>query len=209
MRQHLICYSILPHCIFELRQHLENEFEERAVVQVKTLQLEPAQLNLCITKEKKDMTWSVSSDHRSSCFYSAGFYFQILIWEFSVSDSSSLGRAGVALGFVVLSDTIFRNNSQQGGPERGLKCHGKGCNVSNLIFSVSPCFDTLKEMWAVEGYWRLLWVSSVFEKKVLRCESPDLRSNLPPISCVPLTSDEWSCEAFSNILRSIVHCLTN
>lgn len=62
------------------------------------------------------MTQSASSNHKWTQSYIASFYFRILISESRVSDSSCLGKAGVALGFVVLSDTVFRYNSQQGGP---------------------------------------------------------------------------------------------
>lgn len=82
-------------------------------------------------KEKRDMTQSASSNHKWTRSCIASFYFRILISESRVSDSSCLGRAGVAPGFVVLSDTVFRNNSQQGGPEQGLKYHGKWCHMSN------------------------------------------------------------------------------
>lgn len=82
-------------------------------------------------KEKRDMTQSASPNHKWTQSYIASFYFRILISESRVSDSSCLGKAGVAPGFVVLSDTVFRNNSQQGGLEQGLKCHGKRCRMSN------------------------------------------------------------------------------
>lgn len=82
-------------------------------------------------KEKRDMTQSTSSNHKWTQSYIASFYFRILVSESRVSDSSCLGKAGVAPGFVVLSDTVFRNNSQQGGLEQGLKCHGKWCHMSN------------------------------------------------------------------------------
>lgn len=82
-------------------------------------------------KEKRDMTQSALSNHKWTRFYIASFYFGIFISESRVSDSSCLGKAGVAPRFMVLSDTAFRNNSQQGGPERGLKCHGKWCHMSN------------------------------------------------------------------------------
>lgn len=145
-------------------------------------------MNSCITLEKRDTTQSASSNHKCSRFYIASFYFRNLIWESRVSDSSSLGKAGVVLGFVVLSDTVFRNNSQQGGPEQRLKCHGKRCNMPNLIFSVSLYFNSWNETWAVETYWRLLGVSFVFEKQVLLCESLNLFSNLPPLLCA---SHSW------------------
>lgn len=77
------------------------------------------------------MTQSASFNHKWTRFYIPSFYFGVLISESRVSDSSCLGKAGVAPGFVVLSDTVFRNNSQQGGPEGGLKCHGKWCCMSN------------------------------------------------------------------------------
>ena len=82
-------------------------------------------------KGKRDMTQSASSNHKWTWSCIASFYFRILISESRVSDSSCLGKASVASGFVVLSDTVFRNNSQQGGPEQGLKCHGKWYNMSN------------------------------------------------------------------------------
>lgn len=77
------------------------------------------------------MTQSVLSNHKWTQSYIASFYFRILISESRVSDSSNLGKADVAPRFVVLSDTVFRNNSQQGGLERGLKCHGKWAHMSN------------------------------------------------------------------------------
>lgn len=189
-----------PILFLQVKKTFRGWIGEKAAVQIATLEFEPATLNSCITQEKRDTTQSASSNHKCSRFYIASFYFRNLIWESRVSDSSSLGKAGVAPGFVVLSDTVFRNNSQQGGPEKRLKCHGRRCNMSNLIFSVSPHFDSWNEIWAVETYWRLLGMSSVFEKQVLLCESLNLLSNLPPLSSVPLTSDEWSCSVLVNIL---------
>lgn len=84
----------------------------------------------------------------------ASFYFRILISESRVSDSSCLGKAGLAPGFVVLSDTVFRNNSQQGGPERGLRCHGRWCHMSTR-FSVFHRIST------VEMKYDPLWHSEV------------------------------------------------
>lgn len=104
-----------------------------------------------------------------------------------MSDSSRLGKVGVAPGFVVLSDTVFRNNSQQGGPERGLKCHGKWCRVSNWISTVLPHFSSRDEIGAGVALRAVLGVLSVFEKQVLFCESQIsfLISHLAPV-CLSL-----------------------
>lgn len=171
--QHRICDSFLPYYFFKLRKHIEDELEKGlwSWMQIVALEFEPAMLNSCIAEEKRDTTQSASSCHKWTRSYTASFYFRILIWESRVSDSSSLGKAGVAPGFVVLSDTVFINNSQQGRPERGLKCHGKWCLMSNLIFSVSPHFDSWNEMRSADAQWRRLRVLSVFEKQVLLCES--------------------------------------
>lgn len=202
-------FSFPPFLFLQVKKTFRGWIGEKAAVQIATKEFEPATLNSCITQEKRNTTQSASSNHKCSRFYIASFYFRNLIWESRVSDSSSLGKAGVAPGFVVLSDTVFRNNSQQGGPEQRLKCHGKRCNMSKLIFGVSRHFDSWNEIWAVETHWRLLGVSSVFEKQVLLCESLNLFSNLPHLSSVPPTADEWSCSILVNILGNSFDCLTN
>lgn len=67
--------------------------------------------------------------------YRASFYFRVLILESRVSDGSYLGKAGVTLKFVVLSDTVFKNDSQQGGIHQSLKCLGKRRHMSGYLFS--------------------------------------------------------------------------
>ena len=74
----------------------------------------------------------------------ASFYFRILISESRVSDSSCLGKAGVAPGFVVLSDTVFRNDSQQGGLERGTKVSWETVPYVQLDFQCFAAFRRLK-----------------------------------------------------------------
>lgn len=131
-------------CLFvfcKSRKHSRDALEKKHGHEYKTaaLEFEVATLNSSYQqKEKRDMTQSAPSNHKWTRSYIASFYFRILISESRVSDSSCLGKAGVAPGFVVLSDTVFRNNSQQCGLERGLKCHGKWCHMSNQISSVSP-----------------------------------------------------------------------
>jgi len=153
------------------------------------------------------MTQSASSNHKWTRYSIASCYFRILIWESRVSDSGRLGKTGVALGFVVLSDTVFGNNSQQGGPDRGLKCHGKWCHMSNLIL-------VFHRILTVEMKYELLRLSEDFLgycciwKAGVTLWIPNLLSNLPPLSCVVLTSDWWSCSASLNILSSILGCLT-
>lgn len=66
------------------------------------------------------------------------FYFRVLISESSVSDGSHLGKAGVTPKFVVLSDTVFKNDSQQGGMQRRLKCLGKSRRMSGCLFWPFP-----------------------------------------------------------------------
>ena len=73
-----------------------------------------------------------------------GFYFRTLISESRVSDSSCLGKAGVAPGFVVLSDTVFRNDSQQGGLERGTKVSWETVPYVQLDFQCFAAFRRLK-----------------------------------------------------------------
>lgn len=60
-----------------------------------------------------------------------------------MSDSSSLGKAGVAPGFVVLSDTVFRNNSQQGGLEK-TKVSWETVQYVQLDFQCFAAFRQLK-----------------------------------------------------------------
>lgn len=75
------------------------------------------------------------SDHKwTPCI--TGFYFRVLISESSVSDGSHLGKAGVTPRSVVLSDTVFRNDSQQGRLQQTLKCHRKWCHMSDYVCTV-------------------------------------------------------------------------
>lgn len=117
----------------------------------------------------------------------ASFYFRILISESRVSDSTCLGKAGVAPGFVVLSDTVFRNSSQQRGPERGLKCHGRRCHMSTS-------FSVFHRIRTVEVKCEPMWHSAVISGCCLylksRCYFANPRSHLPPCLCDSLTSHE-------------------
>lgn len=135
----------------------------------------------------------------------ASFYFRILISESRVSDSSCLGKAGVAPGFVVLSDTVFRNNSQQGGPERGLKCHGKWCQMSTRF----PVFHRIS---TVEMKYEPLWQSEVISWCCLylksRCHFANPKSPFSsPTSLLRVSHIWWadihrSYELVFNILGS-------
>ncbi|CAF98479.1 unnamed protein product [Tetraodon nigroviridis] len=76
---------------------------------------------------------SVRVFFRNSQFFSEDL---VLISESSVSDGSHLGKAGVTPRSVVLSDTVFRNDSQQGRLQQTLKCHRKWCHMSDYVCTV-------------------------------------------------------------------------
>lgn len=91
-----------------------------------------------------------------------------------------------------MSDTVFRNRSQQGGLRRAA--------------TVSRCLHVAPAEMKHGGITRggggapgLLWVSSVVAKAGVILQIPTLPSHLTPSPSVSLTSDVQSCATFANL----------
>lgn len=82
-------------------------------------------------KEKTDTSHSASCNHKWTLPRIASSILKSSYRNQECLIAAVSERRGIAPGFVVLSDTVFRNNSQQGGPEQGLRCHGKWGHMSN------------------------------------------------------------------------------
>lgn len=101
----------------------------RAWVQIVPLEMEMATRNSCIARKRKGRWLGLTTNGLtpifpvsiSECLYRNQECLIAVVWERRVQPPR----------FVVLSDTVFRSNSQQGELEWGLKCQGKWCRMSN------------------------------------------------------------------------------
>lgn len=214
MCQNWACDLVLHH--FFHKKHSEHELEKRPWqwIQMEALESEVATVNSCITRRRKDI-W-LSALHLTTNglhlydSYIASFYFRILISESRVSDSSCLGKAGVAPGFVVLSDIVFRNNSQQGRLEEDYSVMGNG--------AICPTtFPVLHRILAVEMKYEPLWQNEEISGCCLdmksRCYFVNPKSPFSSPTSVLCVSHFWRavmyciCEYVSHIFGSNSECL--